>query len=378
MTRSTGTGGSRAWRSRPAWALGALLALLVVAVAAILIRWDGGGGDEVVAPVTTEPEPMRGPDAPRTESPPGDGSEVAPPPTGLPWLATAGNRIVVADTGEDVVLRGANLLRSEWDLRMAEERLAMSTLSQEWDGNVVVRGFASDPVLEGDAEYLALLDEHVALAAEHRMYVVFPWRSHEINGPQPDMPDERAQAALAALASRYHGVSHVMYALQVEPRNVSWEELQPRFVRMVDAIRDAASPHEPIVMVPGVRWSRDLSGAISQPVDRDNIVYKTHPYNDQSEFEEQFLDTYDAGLPVFIGEFGYLPDHDMEMDDVEALLDLADERGLSWAAWAFDPSGGPGLITDHETMAPTAPYGEVVRASMLGTPPVPGARPLGP
>jgi hypothetical protein len=165
-----------------------------------------------------------------------------------------------------------------------------------------------------------------------------------------------------------------MYALQVEPRNPNWAELQPRYVRMVDAIRAAASPHEPIVMVPGVSWSRDVSGAIDLPVDRTNIVYKSHPYNSASQFDEQFLATYRAGMPVFIGEFGYLPDHGMHMADVEELLDVTAEYGLSWAAWAFDPRGGPALIID-ESMEPTAPYGAVVRAAMLETPPVPGAVP---
>jgi hypothetical protein len=302
-------------------------------------------------------------------------TEAAPGvPAGLPWLATEGNRIVVAETGEDVVLRGANLLRSEWDLRMDLERAAIPEIAEAWNGNVMVRGFAADPVLAGDARYLALLDEHVDLAEQYGMYVVFAWRSHEINGPQPMMPDDRAEAALAELAARYHGVPQVMYALQVEPRNPNWAELQPRYVRMVDAIRAAASPHEPIVMVPGVSWSRDVSGAIDLPVDRTNIVYKSHPYNSASQFDEQFLATYRAGMPVFIGEFGYLPDHGMHMADVEELLDVTAEYGLSWAAWAFDPRGGPALIID-ESMEPTAPYGAVVRAAMLETPPVPGAVP---
>ena len=176
---------------------------------------------------------------------------VVPVPTaqaaeeGLPWLKTSGNRIVVASTGQDVILRGANVLRSEWDLQMSAERRAIPALANDWKGNVIVRGFASDPVNANDSQYLNMLDEHVTLAAAHRMYVVFVWRSHNINGQQPTMPDDRAQQALATLAKRYHGVSNVMYALQVEPHDVSWSTPQPRFVRMVDAIRAAASPLEP-------------------------------------------------------------------------------------------------------------------------------------
>ena len=292
------------------------------------------------------------------------------PADGLPWLSVSGNRIVTAQTGQDVVLRGANVLRSEWDLRMDAERRAIPALAS-WKGNVIVRGFASDPVNAGNAAYLAMLDEHVTLAAAHRMYVVFAWRSHTINGPQPTMPDDRAQQALAALAKRYSTRSNVMYALQVEPHDVTWAQVQPRFVQMVDAIRAAASPSKPIVMVPGVAWGRDVSGALTLPVNRDNIVYKTHPYNSASLFQQQFLNTYQAGKAVFIGEFGYLPEHGMHMPDVQALIDTARTHRLGWAAWAFDYQGGPNIVADNVTFAPSSPYGVAVQAAMVSTPPVP-------
>ena len=59
--------------------------------------------------------------------------------------------------------------------------------------------------------------------------------------------------------------------------------------------------------MPGTDWSRDVSGAITNPVQRENVVYKSHPYNNQSQFQHQFVDAHNAGLPVFIGEFGNLP-----------------------------------------------------------------------
>jgi hypothetical protein len=294
----------------------------------------------------------------------------------LPWLATSGNRIVTADTGQDVVLRGANVLRSEWDLQMNAERRAIPALAS-WKGNVIVRGFASDPVNANNAHYLAMLDEHVTLAAAHRMYVVFAWRSHDINGHQPPMPDDRAQQSLAALAKRYSTKSNVMYALQVEPHDVTWAQLQPRFVQMVDAIRAAAAPHKPIVMVPGTSWGRDVSGAITQPVPRDNIVYKTHQYNPASDFQRYFLNTHNAGKPVFIGEFGYVPEIGMNMPDVRALMDTARERGLGWAAWKFDHEGGPNLVTDSTTFTPSSPYGEAVHAALSTNSAVQPAQPRG-
>jgi hypothetical protein len=298
--------------------------------------------------------------------------DVSAAATAVPWLKTVGNKIVTANTDQEVILRGANVLRSEWNLDMSLERAAIPIMADRWKGNVIVRGFASDPVNSGDGQYLGMLDEHVSLAEANHLYVIFAWRSHSVDGAQPNMPDDRARQALVHLAQRYRGKPSVMYALQVEPHDVTWSQVQPRFVELVDAIRAASSPYKPIVLVPGVDWSRDVGGAITDPVPRENVVYKTHPYNDQSRFQEQFIDAYDAGLPVFVGEFGYLPDGGMFMSDVNALLTVARQRNLGWAAWILDDgTGTTALVANRSTFDPTEPYGVAIRNEMLSTPPLP-------
>lgn len=302
-------------------------------------------------PVVQPPPPVVDPPRP-----------LPPPPVSVSGrLRTQGNRIV-DDSGAPVVLRGANVLRSEWDLRMDAERKGIPAL-MTWGGNVIVRGFASDPVNNTDGSYLAMLDEHVQLAAANGMQVAFAWRSTSINGPQPLMPGDGAQQALVALARRYRDEPNVMLALQVEPHDVSWATVQPLFQTMVDAIRVESGC---IVMVPGIDWGRDVSGAINMPVDRTNVVYKTHPYNASSQFHAQFMTAFEAGLPVFVGEFGFITTGGpvMQMADVTALLDLTKANGIGWAAWCFDFQGGPALVRDNTTWAPTDPYGVAVKAAM--------------
>jgi len=290
----------------------------------------------------------------------------------VPWLKTVGNRIVTANTDQEVILRGANVMRSEWNLDMSLERAGIPIMANQWKGNVILRGFASDPVNNGDSDYLGMLDEHVSLAEANHLYVIFAWRSYGIDGVQPTMPDDRAQQALVRLAQRYRGKPNVMYALQVEPHDVTWSQVRPRYVQMVDAIRTASSPYKPIIMVPGTDWSRDVSGAITSPVSRENVVYKSHPYNDQGQFQHQFIDAYDAGLPVFIGEFGYLPDGGMFMSDVNALLTVARQRHLGWTAWILDDgTGSTALVTNQSTFDPTSPYGVAIKNEMTTTPRLP-------
>jgi hypothetical protein len=287
----------------------------------------------------------------------------------LPWLKTDGRRLVSDPGGRVVVLRGANIMASEWDLNMNWERRAFPMLAHDWKGNVIVRGFAADPVNARSPTYLSWLDEYVALAQANRMYVVFAFRSYALNGDQPRFPDRRATRALAFLAARYRQQSNVMYSLQVEPHEVRWRTLRPRFEAMIDAIRAAADPYSPIIMAPGVAWGRNVSPAIARPVRRANVVYTTNPYASADKFRRYFGRAHAAGLPVFVGEFGDAPDVGMTMADVKALLRYTRKRKIGWAAWIFDSKGAPVLLASRDGTA-TVPYGATVRHEMLTTPPV--------
>ncbi len=294
----------------------------------------------------------------------------------LPWLQTSGNKIVTP-TGQEVILRGANIMRAEWDNNMSWEERAIPELAQHWHGNVLTRGFASCPVKSGDADYLGRLDELVSLAQANRMYLILAWRSGCINGSQPPVPDDDAKEALGILADRYKSRSHVIYALQVEPNQigntiVDWASLRPLFETMVDVIRTKAAPSVPLIMIPGTDWSRDVSGAINDPVNRPNVVYKTHPYNPSSDFQNLFGVTHDAGLPVFVGEFAPSDEEEntnMTMSDINDLLVFTRERHIGWAAWLLD--FGTHALMNEVDLSPTTPYGTTVKAEMLTTPPIP-------
>jgi hypothetical protein len=206
------------------------------------------------------------------------------------------------------------------------------------------------------------LDEEQRLAEQNGVYIVFAYRSTDINGEQPTMPNAMARQALVTLAQHFYGKSNVMYALQVEPHDVTWSTLQPVFQDMTDAIRAASAPYLPIIMVPGTNWSRYVDGAITKPVTGQNIVYKSHPYNPSADFQAEFVNTYDANLPVFIGEFG--PEGSATMADVQTLLKLTRQRNIGWASWIFDWEGPPVLLADS-SFTPSNPFGTTIRNEML-------------
>lgn len=286
----------------------------------------------------------------------------------LPWLITFGNKIVTANTRQEVILRGANSMYSEWHNNMDWENRAIPELASNWKGNVLVHGFAADPINENNVSYLSMMDQYVRLTAANHIYLVFSWRSYLQGGDQPTMPDHRITQALVKLAARYKGDSHIIYSLQVEPHDVTWEILRPQFETMIDAIRQTAAPYVPLIMVASSDWAGNLNAAISDPVKRPNVVYNTHPYIKAADFQEYFGNAYDAGLPVFVGEFGPWGGSSMTMIDVTALLDFTKQRHIGWAAWNLDYDTDPLLNFD---LTPTVPFGATVKNEMRATPPIP-------
>lgn len=288
----------------------------------------------------------------------------------MPWLQASGDQIVVSSTNHPVLLRGVNIMEAEWRDNVKWECAAIPYLANAWRGNIVIHGFASDPVNRNDRSYLGLLDGYVSLTRSTHTYVVFSWRSDTQNGPQPSYPSSGARSALTLLAARYRGDSHVMFSLQVEPHHVTWSFVRPIFEQMVDAIRHAAAPYDPMVFIPGVDWGKDISGAITDPVKRSNVVYKSDPYTSSANFQQYFGSAYAAGLPVFIGEFA--PTAYMSLADIRNLLAFTRQRGIGWAAWGFEPAAHPSLI--DSSLTATNRFGTIVRTEMLTTPTIPGRR----
>ena len=112
--------------------------------------------------------------------------------------------------------------------------------------------------------------------------------------------------------------------------------------QLYDVVRSTGARN--LVLMNGVHWGYSLQGVPQYRVNGYNIIYGTHPYDwadkqpDQFEKEFGFLAATD---PVMISEFGSYtcaPDpaaHTLGPDYNKAVLDYADQKGMSWVAWAF-------------------------------------------
>jgi len=316
------------------------------------------------------------------------------------WLHTEGNK-VKDGTGRTVVLRGVNLESREWPPSLGYdpsfELSAIPVLCQPpptgWGATVLTVVFASTPVNNNDAAYLAAMDQVTNAATSYGCYVHWVYRYAMPDDSQPSgliwVP--AAKAALVRVAQRYQNNPRVIYGIKVEPCSIlsdgalpcdanppfpdnlnsaPWLPLRDACEEIIDAIR-AVHPIS-LITVPGTHHGRYNHFAITNPVRRPNVVYKQHWYpsgvpvgqrwlNIQQEHQPQACIA--AGMPLLIGEFsGAPPPASFSLNESNELLEALDwceQNDVGWIPWlcSRDPN-------NHALMAnlqPTSPYGVEIR-----------------
>jgi endoglucanase len=313
--------------------------------------------------------------------------------SGLPRLSTYGNRIVLADTGDPILLRGVNCSGLEWSEPDEEgfcsaagiSRAEIAFMMKGWNCNIVRLPFNQDWALNGrgnctSADYLCDLDRVVKWASQYGAYTLLDLQWLQADYPfgggrnfVAPLPNLKSVDVWHLLANRYRDEPAVLYDIFNEPhdclpddphplmredgsfypathRRVTMAEWQPWALRLIDVIR-AVNP-DALVFVCGVNWGYDLRG---MPLDRSNVVYSTHVYRNKGANWAEAFGELAATVPVFAGEWGGTTD-DQEWG--LKLADYFDSLGMGWTAWSW--ANEPRLVT---RFAPTG-FGEIVRARL--------------
>ncbi|MCZ2157076.1 MAG: glycoside hydrolase family 5 protein [Bryobacterales bacterium] len=286
-------------------------------------------------------------------------------------LATRGRAIVLADSGEEVRLRGVNLSSLEYSEPCGIGFLEASKITRDevllitegMGANIIRVPFNQDWVLRGRgeapaAEYLAALDQVVAWAEEGGAYTLLDlhWldADTERGGPRQfvaPLPNVDSAAVWKIVASRYRERPCVLFDLFNEPhdrlrgdeiplahpdgsryllpwrRRVYARNWRPWALRLIDCIREVHP--ESLIFVSGVNWGYDLRG---MELERENLVYSTHVYRERRPDWETAFGRMAENVPVFAGEFG---GRDDDLEWGRELLGYLDEKGLGWAAWSW-------------------------------------------
>jgi aryl-phospho-beta-D-glucosidase BglC (GH1 family) len=305
----------------------------------------------------------------------------------LDTIRVDGNRFV-DDDGNTVIFRGVSI--ADPDKLEKNGRWAKSHFEavKSWGANIVRLPVHPVAWRERDRDrYFELLDQAVTWATELEIYLLIDW--HSIGNPLSGMfqhsmyktSEQEAREFWRAVSHRYQGIPTIaFYEIYNEPTTysgqlgwASWDDWTAFNEEIISIIR--AHNDDTVPLVAGWNWAYELHHVKDDPIEAEGIGYVTHPYPQKVEppYEEKWerdfgyvADTY----PVFATEFGFTraenPDAHIPViggpEYGEEIIDYFEKKGISWAAWCFDPNWGPWLISDWD-YTPTE-QGAFFRAKM--------------
>lgn len=320
---------------------------------------EASPGDPAAPPTTGEmPGAAEGPLAPVLDpgAPPAEGSAQNPPAPeqpGVPALPEGGTPVarhgqlrvegtrIVDQNGEPVQLKGVSTMWLNWEPRYSVNRDGLAWMRDNWNLSVVRAAMGIEP----DGAYLTdpelafqQLRTVVQNAIDVGVYVLVDWHDHAAHEHL-----EQSVDFFTRIAAEFADVPNVLYEPYNEPLNINWSTvIKPYHEAVLRAIR-AEDPDNIVIL--GTRdWSQRVDEAARDRVAGDNLMYTVHFYAcDHRDFQRnQAIAAYEAGLPIFVTEWGATPADGGARNPIvceaDALdwLDWMDERQISWAAWKLD------------------------------------------
>ncbi len=215
-------------------------------------------------------------------------------------------------------------LRETWGINTV--RLAIYT--SDYDGYCVGGKENQDKIKE-------LVSSAVDAATDNEMYVILDW--HILNDSNPNEYKSEAIQFFGEMVRKYKDNENVIYEICNEPNgDTTWDDIRDYANEIIPVIRNV--DEDAIILVGTPEWSSDLESPLDNPLNFDNIMYTYHFYAGSHKVSQRnaLSDAIDAGLPVFISEYGLVKaDGDGSVNKAEAKkwFDKFNEYNLSSCMW---------------------------------------------
>lgn len=331
----------------------------------------------------------------------------APNPAKFPsQLRVVGNKILNKE-GEEVWLRGVNIMSLDWSATGERVLLSTKTAIEDWKANLIRLAvkesywFGQDPSQkDGGKAYRDLVDATIHLTANRGAYVLLDL--HRYRAPKQEHADFWKDAA-----TKYKDHPALIFDLMNEPHGISWEIWQKGgFVPvkregvdetaflteeeeiknnagfrsmgmqgLLDAVRATGAKN--VVLAGGLDYGYDLSG-ITKGFALDDkggngIIYGSHIYPWKNKWQEKFLAVAEK-YPVLSGENGanttkmsFIPAGQQESAEtwVPAFLGMTQKYKIHWTGFSFHPKASPVMISDWN-YTPTPEWGAFAKRALAG------------
>ena len=253
-------------------------------------------------------------------------------------LSVKGSQLVGED-GDPVQLRGVSTHGLAWFPGYMNREL-FGELRSDWGANVVrlalytaeSGGYCTD----GDrAKLQRLVEDGVDYATEADLYAIVDW--HVLSDADPNEHVDDAKAFFGAMAENYADHDNVIYEICNEPNgDTSWADIKRYADEVIPVIREHAP--DAVVLVGTPTWSQRVDEAAAHPLDFDNVMYTLHFYTatHQQDLRDRLQTAVEAGLPVFVSEFGVCDasgSGTVDYASADAWVDLMDSLDVGYVCW---------------------------------------------
>ncbi len=260
-------------------------------------------------------------------------------PSVMGALRVEGTRLV-GSGGEAVQLRGISTHGLSWFPDYVNEA-CFRELREDWQANVIrlalytseYGGYCNG----GDRAYLkGLIAAGVEYAAQADLYAIIDW--HILSDGNPNTHLAEAKEFFAEMSAGYADREHVLYEICNEPNGgTTWQEIKAYAEEVIGVIRE--NDADAVILVGTPNWSQYVDEAAADPISGyENIMYTLHFYaaTHKDELRDRMTAAVEAGLPIFVSEFGICDasgSGGIDEEQADAWVRQMDALGISYVAW---------------------------------------------
>ncbi len=189
----------------------------------------------------------------------------------------------------------------------------------------------------GDRDYLkGLIDSGVKYAVDNGMYVIIDW--HILSDGNPNTHINEARQFFDEISAKYAGYDNVIYEICNEPNGgTSWQEIKGYANEIIPIIRSHST--DAVILVGTPNWSQYVDQALADPITGyENIMYTFHFYaaTHRDDMRQTLQNVVNAGLPVFVSEFGICDasgNGGIDEEQSGKWIRMLDDNRISYVIW---------------------------------------------
>lgn len=243
--------------------------------------------------------------------------------------------------GNIVQLKGISTHGLSWYPQYVNKK-AFQTLRDQWGVEVIrlamytaeYNGYCTGSS-QNRKDLKSVIKKAVRYCDELGLYVIIDW--HILSDSDPHTYKKEAAAFFKSMSGKYAGHKNIIYEICNEPNgSVTWPQIKSYAKSIIHTIR--RQDKHAVIIVGTPTWSQDVDIAAASPLEGRNLMYAFHFYaaTHTDDFRKKLQAAIDAGLPVFVSEYGLSEaSGGGNINKKEALkwMKLLDKHNISCVAW---------------------------------------------